>query len=101
KVAVKRQACQDMIEHLRAAMVEDAPPPVRRKGAIEQDERARGQRAVAGILLRTDGDAQRVVMVLRVEVAGDRDEAVWVGREQLRQQQTQLERLPGAPHGGE
>jgi len=64
-------ACKDVVEHLAAAVMEDAPPAIRGQRAVEHDKRALSQQRIAGVLFRPDDEVERYFVVLGVEVAGN------------------------------
>jgi hypothetical protein len=59
-----------------------------------------GERTIASILFRREGNRERHFVVFGVEVACYGDQLVRVGIEHLLQKQPQLQRLAGAPHRG-
>ena len=56
---VQRLAGDNVVEHLGMAVMKDAPPAVRRKGAIEHDKRAFGQQRITGVLTAARAPGRR------------------------------------------
>ena len=52
-------ASEDMIQHLPAAMVQDAPTPVGGNRTVENNEALRAKLTVSGVFLCADRDLQR------------------------------------------
>src|SRR6516225_2623230 len=95
---MQRLAYKNVVEHLATAVMQDAPPAVRRKGSIEHDKRAFGQQRITGVLLSADNEVDRNFVVLSVEIAGNGNERRWIVIKKLLKQKPQLERLTGATH---
>ena len=94
-------ACQNVIEHLGPASMQDRPPPVGWDGPVEDDQRAGGKRRVPRLLLGGDRKSDRRLVIFGVEVARDGDQTLGVAREKAIDQQPQLQGLGGSLERGE
>src|SRR5262245_24148697 len=89
------------VEHLPATVMLDTPTAICRHGAVKNHQRTLRQERIAGILLGRNNEVERDFVILGIEVAGDGDEAGWVGVQQPLEQQASFEGLAGATHRGQ
>jgi hypothetical protein len=92
-------AYQDMIEHLRLAVVQNAPTSGPRDPAIEKNQGTPRKSHITSVLFRTDDDANWNLMILGVEISRNGNQAVVLGVEQLLEQESHFESLRRAAHG--
>jgi len=76
EVGIERMAREDMIEHLRAAMVQHAPTSVDTHCPVENNEALRAQLTIAGVFLRRNRNPEWRFVVLGIEVACDSYQSV-------------------------
>ena len=81
QAAEQGAAQEDVVEHLRAAVMEHGEATVGGERAFDRRQHAVRQMAGAGIVLAGAGEPQGRVVILGVEVAGDGDEGVRFGIE--------------------
>ena len=74
----QRARHQEVVEHLRPAVVDDREAPRVRQGALHRHQGARRQLRVAGVLLVAADGADRHLVDVGVEVAADGDQRVGI-----------------------
>jgi len=98
EMAQERAARQKVVEHLRPPVMQDAPAPVGSDAAVEHDEASRAESAIARVLLGADGDLERRLVVLGIEISGNQNEPVWVVVEKPIDEEPKLEGLGRAAY---
>ena len=82
-------------------MMDHAEAAIRRKAAFDRHQRSGRQVCVSCVVLSCDKDLQWNLTVSGIEVASDRDQAMWVGIEQLVDGEAHFECLRSAFQAGD
>src|SRR3990170_5546400 len=92
-MASQRPAYQNMVEHLRPAVMEHTESPILGQASIDSNQRPLNELRVSSVLLGCLQNPDWCFVVFGVEIATDGDEAVRIGIENFVECQANFECL--------